>query len=124
MSTPQRKALGAAPALFIAFLNWCRIIFILNRFRGFNRFTKAEMLALLLYLFGGFAAWIAEMCILNDSLTALQVIASLFRTSLNWFGMLLVVNERLFVTRQQVGSYVFIMGIAFLWEVQHRIVLN
>ena len=124
MPTPQRKALGALPALFIGFLNWCRIIFILNRFRGFNRFTKAEMLALLLYIFGGFAAWIAEMCILNDSLTALQVIASLFRTSLNWFGMLLVVNERLFVTRQQIGSYVFIMGIAFLWEVQHRIVLN
>ena len=124
MTTPTNKALGAIPAFFIGFLNWCRVIFILNRYRGLNRFTKAEMLALLLYLFGGFAAWIGEMSILNDSLVALQVVASLFRASLNWFGMLLIVNERLYVTRQQIGSLGFIMVISFAWELQHRLVLN
>lgn len=82
------------------------------------------MLALLLYLFAGFAAWIGEMSILNESLIALQIVSSLFRASLNWFGMLLIVNERLYVTRQQIGSLGFIMVISFAWELQHRLVLN
>ena len=120
----SNKVLGAAPAFGIAILNWCRVIFILNRFRGVTRFSKPEMLALLLYIFGGYLAWITEMSILNDSLATLQVVASLYRASLNWFGMLLIVNERLYVTRQQLGSLCFIVAIAFLWELQHRIVLN
>lgn len=124
MTTPTNKVLGAIPAFAIGFLNWCRVIFILNRFRGWNRFSKAEMLALLLFIFGGFAAWIGEMSILTESLVALQIIASLYRASLNWFGMLLIVNERLYVTRQQMGSLCFIIVISFMWELQHRLVLN
>ena len=82
------------------------------------------MLALLLYVFAGFSAWIGEMSILDDSLIALQVIASIYRASLNWFGMLLIVNERLYVTRQQLGSLCFIIMISFAWELQHRLMLN
>ena len=81
------------------------------------------MVALLLYVFSGYVAWIGEMTILDDSLVALQIVASLFRASLNWFAMLLIVNERLYVTRQQLVSFVFIAAIALLWEVQHMLVL-
>tara|TARA_B110000046_G_C13020337_1_gene410813 strand:+ start:1039 stop:1413 length:375 start_codon:yes stop_codon:yes gene_type:complete len=124
MVAAMNKALGAIPLFGIGLLNWGRVLFILNRYRGWNRFSKPEMLALLLFVFGGFSAWIGEMSILSDSLLALQVVASLFRATLNWFGMLLIVNERLYVTRQQFGSLCFIAIISFLWELTHRIVLN
>lgn len=123
MQPPTNQVLGAAPAFAISLLNWWRTIFILNRFRGLTRLSKAEMVALLLYVFSGYVAWIGEMTILDDSLVALQIVASLFRASLNWFAMLLIVNERLYVTRQQLVSFVFIAAIALLWEVQHMLVL-
>ena len=124
MTTPTNKVLGAIPAFFIGVLGWGRVIFILNRYRAWNRFTKPELLALLLNIFGGFAAWIGEMSILNERLVTLQIVASLFRSTLTWFGMLLVVNERLYVTRQQMGSLGFLLIVSFLWELQHRLILN
>ena len=119
----SNRVLGTLPAFFIACLNWVYAIFVLNRFAGITRFSKAELTALLLYVLGGFAAWIAEMCILDDNLTALQIISSLYRTSVNWFAFVLIVNERLYVTRQQYGSLAIVIVISLLWELQHRIVL-
>ena len=124
MTTAANKVAGAAPALLVGVLNWCRVLFVLNRYKGVNKLSKAEMLALLLYILSGFAAWIGEMCILDSSLAILQIVSSLYRTTLTWIGTILIVNERLLVTRQQATSFIFIVLIAFLWEVQHRIVLN
>ncbi len=124
MELPQHAFWGIIPVVLIALFNWIYAIFILNRFRGFCQFSKAEMIALLLYLAGGYAAWIAEMCILDDNLLALQITASLYRTFCNWIGLVLIVNERLALTRQQCGSLFFVIIIASLWEAQHRIMLN
>lgn len=118
------RVLGILPAFFIAALNWIYAIFVLNRYRGVCAFSKAELIAFLLFYIGGFAAWIAELCILEDGLSALQIIASLYRTFVNWFGFVLIVNERLHVTPQQCGSLAFVLVISVLWDVQHRIVLT
>lgn len=116
--------LGMIPAFFIALLGWIYSIFILNRFRGFMQFTRIELISLLLFLLGGWAAWIAELCILHEHLVALQLCSSLLRSVVNWFGFLLVVNERLAVTRQQVGALLFVVTLALLWDAMHRIVLQ
>jgi hypothetical protein len=117
------EALGILPALAIAILSWFYSIFILNRFRGLLGFTRSELLAIPLYLAGGYAAWIAELCILNDDLASLQLCSALYRSFVNWIGFILVVNERLAISRQQFGSLLFVLGITALWELQHRVVL-
>ena len=117
------EAFGIFPALAIAILNWFYSIFILNRFRGICSFTRSEVLAVPLFLVGGYAAWIAELCILNDDLAPLQICSALYRAFVNWIGFILIVNERLAVSRQQFGSLVFVLIITALWEVQHRVVL-
>lgn len=124
MATESLKVAGALPAAGIGVLNWIYTIFILNRFRGVCNFTQSEMVALLLFLYAAYAAWIAELCILENNLVTLQLIASFFRTLLNWLGMLLIVNEELYTSRQQIGSLLFVAVIAFLWEVQHRFMLQ
>ena len=118
------QVVGLVPAILIALSGWFYSIFILNRFRGCCKFTKIELLAIPLYLLGGYAAWISELCILNKELAPLQFCASLYRAFSNWVGFLFIVNERLFVTRQQLGSLVFVLIITALWEVQHRVMLQ
>ncbi len=119
----QNEALGSIPAFSIAFINWLYSIFILNRFVGICGFSKVELLALPLFLVGGYAAWISELCIMHDHLYSLQIISSLFRTLVNWIGFILIVNERLAVSRQQFGSLLFILTMTVLWDVQHKIVI-
>ena len=120
----QREALGILPALAIAFFGWVYSIFLLNKFRGFRRTTRSEWLALLLYMFGGYAAWISEMSISKQYLTSLQIFASLFRTIVNWLAFIFIVNGRLLVSRQQAGALCFTIIITVLWEIQHIIVLR
>lgn len=115
---------GIIPVVMIALLNWVYSIFILNRFRGICSFTRVELIALPLYLLGGYAAWISEMCILRENLLSLQIASSLYRTFCNWVGFVLIVNERLSLTRQQFGSLLFVFAVSSLWEIQHRIMLN
>ena len=124
MEITQGAYYGIIPVVLIALFNWIYSIFILNRFRGIFRFSKAELIALSLYILGGYAAWISEMCILDDDLLPLQIVSSLYRTFCNWIGFVLIVNERLALTRQQFGSLIFVIIIASLWEVQHRVMLN
>ena len=90
---------------------------------GICGFSKVELLALPLFLVGGYAAWISELCIMHDHLYSLQIISSLFRTLVNWIGFILIVNERLAVSRQQFGSLLFILTMTVLWDVQHKIVI-
>ena len=112
------------PALLISILNWVGTVFVLNRFRGWRAFSRIEMLAFLLFLLGGFAGWIAELCIVETNLAALQMTSSLYRTTVNWFGLLLIVNGRLAVSVQQIASFVLTLTTALLWEWQHRIVMT
>ena len=111
------------PALGIALLSWVGTVFVLNRYRGIMRFTRIEMLSLLLFLLGGFAGWIAELCIVEKDLAALQITASLYRTAVNWFALLLIVNGRLIVTTQQIWSFVLTIVTTLLWEWKHRIII-
>ena len=124
MQISQSACLGIIPVVLIAILNWIYAIFLLNRFGGVCAFKANELIALVLYLLGGYAAWISEMCILDDDLVTLQIASSLYRTFCNWIGLVFIINGGLVFTRQQVGSLVFVILIASLWEVQHRIMLN
>lgn len=118
------QAVGALPAFAIAVLTWIFNIFVLNRFRGICKFSNVDLYALALFLIGGFAAWIAELCILDSDLAALQYCASLYRTFTNWLAVVLIVNGALVVTWQQMVALVLTLMITFFWELQHRIVLT
>lgn len=111
------------PAVGIGFLQWFGTIFVLNRFRGFRQLTQIDLISLLLFLLGGFGGWIAELCIVEEDLVALQVVASIYRTLVNVFGLLLIVNGRLVITVQQIISTCLSIATALLWEWQHRIIM-
>ena len=119
-----REAWGILPALAIAALGWIYSIFLLNKFKSFDRITRSEWLALSLYMVGGYSAWIGEMSISKTYLTSLQIFAAIFRTSINWLAFIFIVNGRFLVTRQQAGALVLTIIITVLWEIQHIIVLR
>lgn len=123
MIVPHRKAVAAIPALGICFLQWFYAIFVLNRYRGITRFNRPEMVSLILHVIGGFSLWISEMCLLDANMFDLQIVSSTFRTVITWFGFVLIVNERLFFTWQQIGSLLICVAIAILWDVMHQIIL-
>ena len=66
---------------------------------------------------------IAERCLLEENLLAIQIVASLYRSLITWFGLLLLVNGRLVVTSQQLYSGFLTVITNLLWEWQHRIVI-
>ena len=118
----SRELIGLAPALVIAGSNWAYRMLIVERYRGWNRLTRIQIFALGTFLCGGFGRWIGEICI-RRHLTALQFVSALYASSCNWIGFLCIVNDRVTVSRQQVISYMFLIFITALWEIQHRIVL-
>ena len=119
-----RQWAGLAPALAIGLSNWFFQIFILNRFVSIRDFTKYELLALYLFVLGGYASFLAELCLLEENLLSLQLAASIFRTVVNWTAFLLVINESVAITRQQFGSLFLVLFTQGLWETQHILVLR
>lgn len=111
------------PQIGIALLSWIGTVFVLNRYRGVTQFSRIEWLALLLFLVGGFAGWIAVLCIVEANLAVLQIISSLYRTAVNWFALLLIVNGRLIVTTQQIWSFALTIVTTLLWEWSYRIII-
>ena len=120
----ELQALGLIPAISIGVINWFFQIFILNRFVGLTRFTRFELVALVLFVLGGIASFIAELCLLDKRLLPIQLSAALYRTFVNWCAFLLIINERLAITRQQIGSLFLVITTQLLWEAQHYIVLQ
>lgn len=118
-----RDILALLPVFTIASLNWVQTILVLDRFEGFKNISKMEWFALIISLIGGFAAWISELSVKDEDLMGLQIFASLYRSFLSWIVLVLIVNQRLFFTRQQFVSLSFRMIITLCWEVQHRLVL-
>jgi hypothetical protein len=116
--------LGLVPAISIGVITWFFQIFILNRFVGFASFTRYELVALVLFVLGGVAAFVAELSLQNPDLTAIEISASLYRTFVNWCAFLLIINERLAITRQQIGSLFLVILNQGLWSAQHYIVLH
>ena len=96
--------LGLAPALAISVLEWSRVILVLNRYIGFCRATRAQLIALTLFVAGGYVQWVAELTLLHDNMFGLQIVASLCRTVFNWVGSIIIINECLVLTRQQITS--------------------
>lgn len=113
-----------APAATIALFSWAFTILRLNKFNGVRKLSRCQMAALGCFVIGGYAAWLAELAILQKHMGAFQFCASLFRTTVNWVGFLLIFNENLHATRQQLTSLAFVLAIAALWELQHRIALQ
>ena len=112
------------PAASIGLLSWFSTLFILNRYKTLSGFSKVEILAVLPFLLTGFGGWVAELCILKEELFGLQVVASLYRTTMAWLGMLMIVNGRFLVTSQQLFALILSITTNLLWEWQHRIVLT
>mgnify|MGYP006155128269 CR=1 FL=1 len=119
-----RYYLALFPVTGIAILGWLYLIFVLGRYRGMCRFKAVELFALFLYILGGFAAYIAELSVRNEKLIALQICASMYRSTVNWLGLVLIINESVICTKQQLISLFFVLIISVLWEVQHRLVLT
>ena len=120
----QREIAGLGPAFAIALSNWIYRIFLLDRYRGWRQFSRVELMSLVLFMFGGFAAWISELCINHNDLIVLQIFSAVYRATASWTGFVLIVNERMAVSRQQLLSFSFIVLITVLWEVQHRVVIS
>lgn len=118
------SVVGIIPIVLISIFTWIRNIFILNKFNGFRDFSHAEFLSLGLYVIGGYGSWIATMAVLEEDLFPLQLCASFYRQLVNWIGLVFVINQRFFVTRQQVGSLIFVFITGSLWEVQYRLMLS
>tara|TARA_B100001741_G_scaffold75654_1_gene61222 strand:+ start:12641 stop:13018 length:378 start_codon:yes stop_codon:yes gene_type:complete len=111
------------PALLIAFLGWAYNILILDRYRGICNFRKIELYALFVALTGGFAGWIGSLSLKHDNMIAIGIVASSFRTFVNWIVLVIIVNEDVFLSRQQFLSLTFKIVITVLWEVQHRLTI-
>ncbi len=124
MDITIREQLAWFPVFMIAFLSWGYNLLILDRFRGFRNFKKIEIYALFVSLTGGVGAWIAEMSVKNENLIGLQITSSVFRALTSWLVLVIVVNEDVFLTRQQLWSLGFRITITVLWEIQHRLVLG
>lgn len=120
----QHQWLAILPAFAIAVLGWGFTILRLNRFNGIRNIPRTHVASLGCFIVGGYAAWLSELAILQRHMGVFQFCASLFRTVVNWFGFLLIFNENLYASRQQLISLVFVLIIAALWEVQHRIALQ
>jgi type IV secretory pathway TraG/TraD family ATPase VirD4 len=119
-----RDHLVMLPAFSIAFLGWAYNMLILDRFRGSCRFRRIELFALFVASTGGFAAWIGELALKSEDMFALGVAASCFRTFANWIVLVIIVNEDVFLSRQQLLSLTFKVVITVLWEIQHRLVIT
>ena len=116
--------LALLPALFIAILGWGYNILILDRYRGICKFRFIELYALFVALTGGFAGWISELSLKHEEMMTVGLVASSFRTLTNWILLVIIVNEDVFLSRQQLISLGFKLLITIMWEVQHRLVLT
>lgn len=119
-----RDHLVLLPAFSIAFLGWAYNMLILDRFQGVCRFRRIELYALFVAITGGFAAWIGELSLKSENMFALGIAASSFRTFANWIVLVIIVNEDVFLSRQQLLSLIFKIVITILWEIQHRLVIT
>ena len=119
-----RDQLVLLPAFSIALLSWAYNILILDRFQEICRFRRIEIYALFVALTGGFAAWIGELSLKSEDMFALGIAASCFRTFVNWIVLVIIINEDVFLSRQQLLSLIFKIVITVLWEIQHRLVIT
>ena len=115
---------GLIPSLLIGLVGWLYRIFLLDRFQNFCRFRRAEVFALGLILLGSCAGWVGELSIQHSDMLDIQIVSGLYRTVVNWISFVLIVNEELRVSRQQIISLGFAFVMQFLWEALHRIVLT
>lgn len=124
MNIESRDQLVLLPAFSIALLNWGYNILILDRYRGLCKFRRIELYALFVACIGGFAAWIGELSLKQENMFAIGIAASCFRTFTSWVVLVIIVNEDVFLSRQQLISLMFKVVITVLWEIQHRLVLR
>lgn len=110
------------PQVAIVFISWIQLIFSLNRFRGFLKFTSPELSAFYLFIISGACKWVAALSIRTNSF-GFQVSSSLVGTSL--YGAAFVVlynNEFGLPSKQQSVGLVLSLVTSTLWEIQHRMV--
>jgi hypothetical protein len=110
------------PQISIVFISWIQLIFSLNRFRGFLKFTSPELSAFYLFIISGASKWVAALSIRTSSF-AFQLSSSLVGTAL--YGAAFVIlynNEFSLPTRQQNIGLLLSLVTSSLWEIQHRMV--
>lgn len=112
------------PQLCISVVSWIQLVFSMNRFRGFHRFTTMDMWALLLFIHSGFVRWIAALAVKTSSVE-FQITAALVSSTLGWISFVVVFNECFsFPSRQQRYSLFLSIIATGLWEVSNRLVFE
>ena len=118
----QRNWLSLVPSLSIYVIKWINDIFVLNRFQG-CAFTHAQRFALYFYLMSGFVTWLSGLSIQFDTMV-FQVTSALLSTAIEWLGFVILYNEGLRVTKQQVNAFIFSCFITILYEIKNRLDFN
>tara|TARA_B110000008_G_C16799057_1_gene495906 strand:+ start:330 stop:710 length:381 start_codon:yes stop_codon:yes gene_type:complete len=124
MSLKRNDYLAFIPVFSIATLSWFFTMLVLNKFKRPIRLKKYQLFALGVSLVGGVGAWTAEVSVRESELMTLQILASTFRSFSSWLSLLILVNDSVRLSTQQLLSIIPRVIITILWEIQHRLVLS
>lgn len=110
------------PAMTIAVSTWFYRILVLNRYES-EHFTRMQVIAFVVYSMSGIAGWFAALSMQLDSFT-LQLFASICRSSASYIGFIMIYNDNISLSRQQMNAFVFSLLITVMWELQHRLTIS
>lgn len=112
------------PQFLISIVSWLQLILSINRFRGFNRFSRTDAWGLLVFLHAAFVRWIAALAVVGSSVR-FQIFAAFVSAVLGWISFVIVFNEGFVLpSRQQVIALLMSIVITTLWELNNRILTN
>lgn len=112
------------PQIAIVFISWIQLIFSLNRFRGFLKFTASEMSAFYLFVISGACKWVASLSIKTNSF-GFQLTSSLIGTALYGSAFVILYNNKFELpSKQQFIGILLSLVTSSLWETQHRLVYS
>tara|TARA_B100000214_G_C23973148_1_gene631288 strand:+ start:3121 stop:3528 length:408 start_codon:yes stop_codon:yes gene_type:complete len=110
------------PQIAIVFISWIQLVFSLNRFKGFFKFTAPELSSFYLFIISGASKWVAALSIRKKSFM-FQLTSSLIGTALYGAAFVILYNNEFGLpTKQQSIGLLLSLITSFLWEFQHRMV--
>ena len=110
------------PQIAIVFISWIQLIFSLNRFRGFLKFSSPELYAFYMFIISGACKWVAALSIRTSSFF-FQASSSLIGTALYGSAFVILYNNDFGLPSQQQNiGLILSLFTSLLWEIQHRMV--
>lgn len=111
------------PHLGIAVLSWAQILFSINRYRGVNKLTRADLWSLLIFLHSAFVRWIGAIAIRASP--TYQILSSTIGATLAWISFVLIFNQDVLLpTIQQTWALGFALVLNLLWELSNRLAFD